>query len=148
MSKPNDFAATLGAITQTHQAFMARILGPFHLTLLQYHVLKTLAERDYPISISQLAMRIGMEQPAATKIIRKFSQSGWAFVKPSAADKRIKFVALTPEGRALDFQIEQHVRPAYEEMMKDLGNGASEWLMRDLARLNVQISSYLEKAAA
>ena len=148
MSKPIDFATTLAAVTQTHQVFMAHVLGPYELTQLQYHVLGTLAERDYPITISQFATRIGMEQPAATKIVRKFLLRELVNVTPSSVDKRIKFVALTPQGRALEFKIQEDMRPAYEQMMNDLGNGASEWLMRDLSRLNSHINSFLEHAAA
>ena len=41
-----------------------------------------------------------MEQPAATKIVRKFLLRELVNVTPSSVDKRIKFVALTPQGRA------------------------------------------------
>lgn len=145
MSKPIDLAQTLSAITMTHQSLLGRVLTPFQLTHLQYSVLCTLVGRDYPITITKLTERMGIEQPATTKIIRKFAQMGLVHVETSQADKRIKFVQATPQGRKVHLEIERAMQPAYEHLVNDLGNGASEWLMRDLSRLNSRIGDYLEK---
>jgi DNA-binding MarR family transcriptional regulator len=49
-------------------------------------------------SVSELAIRAGISQPAATRAVDHLVQEGYATRRPDEADARLKWVSITPDG--------------------------------------------------
>jgi DNA-binding MarR family transcriptional regulator len=55
--------------------------------------------RDQPRALSELALELGTDAPAATVIVNDLEKRGLVERRPHAEDRRIKLASLTAEGR-------------------------------------------------
>jgi MarR family transcriptional regulator for hemolysin len=60
-----------------------------------------IAKAGEPLSQTELAHRLGIEDPSMVAMIDRLVKAGFALRVPSQTDRRIKLIVLTPEGEQL-----------------------------------------------
>ena len=84
-----------------------RRLSPLGLSTGQWGVLFVLLEDD-GLTQTQLAARLGVEQPTMAATLRRLGEGGWVRREPHEADRRAEVVHLTEHARcAMPTVIEQ-----------------------------------------
>jgi DNA-binding MarR family transcriptional regulator len=114
---------------------LTRRLGPVFerskITPQQWSVLSALAAEEGPVTLVTLSRRLGVTKQNMTGMIARLEQLGFAERNDDPADLRSSRVQLTRRGRSTV----EKVRPAYEEWLATLGDGAvSERELQTLAR--------------
>lgn len=119
---------------------LTRRLGPVFekskITPQQWSVLSALADEDAPITLVALSRRLGVTKQNMTGMIARLEQLGLAERNDDPSDLRSSRVALTRRGRS----VVEKVRPAYQQWLASLGDGALserelQSLTRNVARL-------------
>lgn len=100
----------------------------------QHPMLHTI-DRFAPISIGDLAERLGVTQPGVTRAIGQLADAGLVKVMTSAADGRRKLVSLTPNGSRFVAEAKRIAWPAVESAVADLCDGFSPELLAHLAAM-------------
>jgi DNA-binding MarR family transcriptional regulator len=75
-----------------------RILRPSGLRTTQFTLLVGLAQRG-PIPLTRLASMLGLERTSLTRNLKPLTAKGWVTVTPDA-DRRVRSVGITPQGKA------------------------------------------------
>ena len=91
-------------------------------TGLPFSRVRALKRLREPRTLSELAMEMGTDAPAATVIINDLEARGLAERRPHAEDRRVKLVSLTAEGRKLIAVVRRIVDqppPALEKLSED-----------------------------
>ena len=91
-------------------------------TGLPFSRVRALKRLKEPRTLSELAMEMGTDAPAATVIINDLEARGLAERRPHAEDRRVKLVSLTAEGRKLIAVVRRIVDqppPALEKLSED-----------------------------
>jgi len=66
-----------------------------------------IARADEPLSQIELAKRVGVEPPSMVPMIDRLVKHGLVLRQPSELDRRVKFILLTKEGKALYTKIKK-----------------------------------------
>ena len=101
----------LAITAQLQTTRFSKHLEGMGLTMAQFSVISHLANQSGPVSITRTAQAVEVLQPAVTKMVRKFENSGWLNVLPDPEDKRSRLIELTPQGHALIGQFYARVGP-------------------------------------
>ena len=109
-----------------------RFGGPARLRLLD-----VLAQASEPLSISDVAERIGVDQPRASRLVQQGVAMGFLVREVDPADARRSRVALTPEGKHLVRGVRTDRRDAVESALE--GFTADE--RAELARLLTKLAA-------
>jgi DNA-binding MarR family transcriptional regulator len=105
--------AEIGAIDQLATVRIERLL-PEGLTHAQFTVLNHLVLRGRAFTPVQLAKAFQVTKGAMTNTIQRLSAAGYVSIEGHAADRRKKWVAITPAGAAVHDRCLQAVRPMIE----------------------------------
>ncbi len=118
----------LSIVTQLYNTRMQKLLSHFDVTLTQFAVLNYLARHQgQQATISSIAAAIEVNQPGATKIVKKFTDLGYVEVTRDANDARKRFVAITGKGLAFIGEVMQSMGPDFSQWFTD-------WDPEDLAQ--------------
>jgi len=82
---------------QANKPFMAAIMAEFDLTPIQGWALKLL-NAPQPLTMCELADSLGCDASNVTTIVDRLETRGFVERRPSAMDRRVKELALTPSG--------------------------------------------------
>jgi MarR family transcriptional regulator for hemolysin len=97
----------LNKIAKLYRAAKAQRLAALGLHPGQDVLLWVLAESDTGMTISELAARLGVESPTATRSLARMEETGLFRREPVAGDRRQVRVVVTDRGRALLSSIER-----------------------------------------
>lgn len=97
----------LNKMSQLYRAEKARRLAVLGLHPGQDVLLWLLAEDEGGMTVSELAARLGVEPPTATRSLARLAGGGWFRREPVPDDRRQVRIVVTDEGRALLPAIEQ-----------------------------------------
>lgn len=97
-----------------------RALRPHGLTDARWQVLSVLTEFDGS-RVGTIAAMIGLEQPAASRVIDQMVRDGLVARRPAAADSRVVQVRITSVGRRLH----EELLPEATDYVQDLVAGLS-----------------------
>lgn len=93
------------------------------------------------ITVTQLAHRLSISNPAASKMLRSLEEKGYIRRLPDPEDRRITYIALSPEGcQALD-----QARRQANQMASRLVTRMGEHEMDELLRLCRKLTSLIEE---
>lgn len=99
---------------------MQKLLSQFDVTLTQFAVLNHLARHQQQQStISSIAAAIEVNQPGATKIVKKFTERGYLDVTRDPDDARKRYVVITGKGLAFIGEIMQSMGPDFAQWFVD-----------------------------
>lgn len=103
------------------------------------------SEGDVGVTISELCEKSGSSKPAISKMITSLEDKQYVERSISHEDRRVVFVKITEEGRALleeSFSIMFHIT---EETLDSMGEEKSQLLMELLKEFNVELMKNIEK---
>jgi DNA-binding MarR family transcriptional regulator len=91
-----------------------------------------LSRAGAPLSISDVAGRLGASQPTASRLVGSLSRRGFVLVEPASHDRRARRVELSPAGHALLERLRaarvNDVRPYVDGLSDELAERLSETL--------------------
>jgi MarR family transcriptional regulator, transcriptional regulator for hemolysin len=97
----------LNKMSQLYRAEKARRLATLGLHPGQDVLLWLLAQEPAGMTVSELAARLGIEPPTATRSLARLGGGGWFRREPVPGDRRQVRVVVTDAGRAVLPEIEQ-----------------------------------------
>ena len=126
--------ALIGGIQAKSRRAAERAIRPIGLTYSQYGVLVALGEKDL---LPQRLVADRLETDANTVMVIVDSLEAKAFVKRVSApeDKRLRLVALTPEGRAVLDAANSAVEPLYRSLAANFSEAEIGQAEAPLARI-------------
>lgn len=92
------FFTEIGILDQLAKAELTRALGP-DMNPSEFGVLTHFVRLDHAVTPTYLAKAFQMAKPSMTAILAKLERKGLVSIRPSAKDRRRKFVSLTESGR-------------------------------------------------
>lgn len=128
----------LGERLQTEaQVILERVEPP--IASGQHPMLHTI-DRFAPISIGDLAERLGVTQPGVTRSLSQLADAGLVQVMTAPDDGRRKLVSLTDEGSRFVAEAKRIAWPAVEEAVADLCSGFAPDLLAHLAAMETGLN--------
>ena len=82
----------------THRPRLPQIAAEFDLAPRQAQLLLRMTERDGPLPMSRLACALRCDPSNVTGIVDRLEERGLIERHPDPSDRRVKMLALTPEG--------------------------------------------------
>ena len=95
-----DLAGFVKYLIHSHGEDFFKAVGELELSFSQVRILSVLT-REAPASLKDLADRLGLSLPATSRSVEGLVQRGYVTRAEDAADRRVKNVAVTGDGRAL-----------------------------------------------
>ena len=89
----------LGCATLIEQQVRTRLRDDFAITLPQFDVLAELDAAGEPQTMSALSRRLMVSNGNVTGVIDRLERADLVRRTPSAEDRRVQYIALTPKGR-------------------------------------------------
>lgn len=123
-------------IRRAHQAstaIFAEECAGFDLTSVQYAALAAL-ERHPGIDATRLSALIAFDRSTLGDVLERLEAKGW-IVRSAGADRRVKTLALTPDGSARLNQVQPAVRRVQQRLLSRLSADERNTLVRLLATL-------------
>lgn len=141
-----DLGTLIGIATHMFHAQVARALAPHDLTWPQFSLLMHLSRKGGAQRVSDLAAAVDLTQPAATKIVQKFTGLGWVAAEADRSDGRNRPIRLTATGHEVLTRVQTDLAPLMEALLDgwpaqdraDLGQVLGR-LIRSLDRLKTPI---------
>lgn len=121
-------------LLRTHdrlQICLERLFRTRGLTASQYNVLRILRGEGRPLPILEVAGRTVTVVPGITGLIDRLEKAGLVRRERSAEDRRVVFVDITPEARALLADLDEPLRALHRDLLGHL----SEKELRTLIHL-------------
>jgi DNA-binding MarR family transcriptional regulator len=114
-----------------------RLLRPFGITDSQFNVLMLLKHQtdNGAINQTQLGRMLLVNRSNVTGLIDRMEQAGWVRRHAEPADRRVKLIVLTDNGRKLVDRAEKVYFDRLESLMQDLSESTIQQLCRQLDRL-------------
>jgi DNA-binding MarR family transcriptional regulator len=125
-----DIARLIGHTRRLCSMAVNKRLSLLGSSLHEYSVLFRLAEES-EVPQHELAFDAGIDPAAVSRLVREMAHSGLVSTRVDPADKRQRFVRITPKGRALEEALTPVVDVAIEPYMVGL-SAAEEQQLRDL----------------
>ena len=130
---------TLMKVCKVHRANIGTLLGEHGLHVGQEMVLAELWQND-GLRGGELAVRLGVEPPTVTKMLRLLEGCGLVERRPDPSDARSFRVHLTDEGRAL----EEPVLRCWEQVEEMTLAGLNKAERRSFRNLLIRVRSNLD----
>ena len=117
------------------------LLGELSIGLTDMKLLHHLAGRDDEPTVKDLAEHMGLSLPGASRAADALLRRGWVERREDDADRRMKRLAITPDGTAVLRRIEEARLAGLEELIATLPAA-------DLDRLSAAIAPVLDHLEA
>lgn len=103
-----------------------------------------------PLGVGGLSQAVGVSQPVVTRSLKGLEESGLVVSEAVEGDRRVRRVALSPEGQAMVQRAQREVWPVIEASVAQVCASLEGPLLRQLAELEVglQRTSLLQRSAA
>ncbi len=98
-----------------------------------------------PYTLSDLAETHSVSSPTMSSTISTLEERGWVQRERSQEDRRIVWVSITPEGKRVLDDIQQHVIKRIAALLEDLSDEDKAHLIEGLTVLRDSFAAALEK---
>lgn len=123
-------------LTRQAEASLREFLRVHHATTLpRFDVMAALNRRREGVTMSELSRMLLVSNGNATAVVDRLEADGLVRRKPSEADRRTVFVALTPEGLAFFETLAVEHEAEVDRLFGDLDEADLDALSRILARM-------------
>ncbi|MCP2330435.1 MULTISPECIES: MarR family winged helix-turn-helix transcriptional regulator [Actinoalloteichus] len=138
---------TLNKLSKLYRAAKARRLAELGLHPGQEVLLWILARERHGMTVSELAARLGVEPPTATRSLARLEDGGWFRREPVATDRRQVRIVVTDAGRALVPEIERAWADLAEHTLGDLDPADRETALTVLDQATSRLRNLVGDAA-
>lgn len=136
----------LNKMSKLYRAAKARKLAALGLHPGQDVLLWVLAQERDGMTVSQLAARLGVEQPTATRSLARLETGGWFRREPVATDRRQVRVVVTDAGHALVPEIERAWAELAEEALGEVDAEQRAIVLHALEQANDRLRASVGEA--
>jgi MarR family transcriptional regulator for hemolysin len=116
-----------------------RRLKDLGLSQASWMAIATLAKAE-PLSQTELASRLGVEDPTMVSMIDRMVKAGYMLRQPSPTDRRVKLVHLTDEGRAIYLRVRAAADPVRRELLGGVDRSELERMTVLLEALHARLN--------
>src|SRR5947209_8787161 len=95
-------------------------LRPMGLSQAKWRTLLHLFISPVPPTQSEIAMRLGIEEPTLASLLQRLEKAGWVTRKNSPRDRRCKFVHLAPQAHRVITTISSTAEQLRHELMEGI----------------------------
>ncbi|GAA4587221.1 hypothetical protein GCM10023194_35510 [Planotetraspora phitsanulokensis] len=136
----------LNKMSKLYRAAKARKLATLGLHPGQDVLLWILAQEPEGMTVSELAARLGIEPPTATRSLARLEGGGWFRREPVATDRRQVRIVVTEAGHELLPAIEGAWAELAEQAMGDATDEQRELTIIALERANDRLRGLVDEA--
>lgn len=129
------FAPLLHGTARAWRLQLDRRLKPLGLTQAKWRTLLHLSIADQPITQSEIAARLGIEEPTLVTLLHRLERGGWVARKSAAHDRRCKTVHLGQRATRVIKQITAAADKLRHELLADISPAELKICMRVLERV-------------
>jgi DNA-binding MarR family transcriptional regulator len=130
-----DLCAVITYIQKSCQSDVLEAVGALELSLTQIKLLHHLEGADREVGLGEAAEMVRVSLPAASRMVDDLVRRGFVERHENAADRRMKRVSLTDEGRAIIRRIGAARLTGLEQFVGDLTESERRALERALEKL-------------
>lgn len=95
-----------------------KIYGEYGVTAQQFRVLQLIGRE--PVTVGDLSVKSNAKAPAMTRLLRRLEAKGWVAKSQDPGDRRVVWLELTEEGRAMMEKLARNREDVIEEMFAKL----------------------------
>jgi MarR family transcriptional regulator, transcriptional regulator for hemolysin len=121
-------------------------LRPLGLSQAKWRILSHLARNDGKLTQSDLAQRIGVEEPTLVGLLHRLEKEGWVKRRSAAHDRRCKTVHLLRRSNAVLDQIFDAAQELRHELVSDIPQRDLQVCMRVLGSIRTRAEEAPGKA--
>jgi MarR family transcriptional regulator for hemolysin len=136
----------LNKMSKLYRAAKARKLAALGLHPGQDVLLWLLAQEHEGMTVSELAARLGVEPPTATRSLARLESGGWFRREPVATDRRQVRIVVTDAGHRLVPGIERAWAELAEQVMGQAGDEQREIALTTLEQANDRLREVVGEA--
>jgi MarR family transcriptional regulator, transcriptional regulator for hemolysin len=122
-------------VAKLYRSAQADALGGLALHPGQDVLLWMLGQEPQGITVSEIAARLGVEQPTVTRSLSRLDQGGWFVREPVPGDRRATRIQLTDKGLAVIPEIEAAWRTLAETATAGMANNQRASLIELLEKV-------------
>ncbi len=120
---------------------LAQLTESLELTPPQLHGVVWLGQ-DGPLSMGELARRVGVTEKTITGIVDRLEREGYAQRERDASDRRVVQVSLTPRGKAISDRVQSRARESLGTFLSLLDSEERAALLRIFEKLVGRLSAH------
>jgi len=95
-----------------------KVYGESGITAQQFRVLKLIGRE--PVTVGDLSSRSNAKAPAMTRLLRRLETKGWVAKSQDPGDRRVVWMELTDEGRAVMEKLARNREKVIQDMFNKL----------------------------
>jgi DNA-binding MarR family transcriptional regulator len=119
---------------QIHTGLFAEETREFNITPVQYSLLSALSEHG-ELDHNTLALEIGLERTSVSEVLPRLESRGLISRTQSEADRRVRLIKLTKQGKDLLKKMEAPAQRAHDRTIATLGIEERNLFMLNMIRL-------------
>ncbi|MFG1401234.1 MarR family winged helix-turn-helix transcriptional regulator [Xanthobacter sediminis] len=100
-----------------------------------------LAQKGDGLCQKELALAVGIDDSTLVRLIDLLAQRGLVERRPSARDRRLKLLSLTPAGRAAVADIRTKLAHIEDQLLEDLSDAELDTMMSAFSRIDERIAA-------
>jgi MarR family transcriptional regulator, transcriptional regulator for hemolysin len=136
---PARFGFFLGSTARAWRLKLDERLRPMGLSQARWRTLLHLSRAPQPLTQSQIAQNLGIEEPTLVTLLHHLEKEGWVERKTSARDRRCKTVHLRRRAARLIDRINATALRLRHELIRDIPAREMQACMRVLAQVQERI---------
>jgi MarR family transcriptional regulator for hemolysin len=111
-------------------------LKPMGMSQAKWRTLLHLSVAPYPLTQSEIASRLGIEEPSLASLLQRLENDGWVARKTSIHDRRCKTVHLAPRAERVIHEISAAATDLRNELLKDISSSDLRTCIRVLSQIH------------
>ena len=132
---PETFSPLLHGTARAWRLRLDQRLKPMGLSQAKWRTLLHLSRSDVPLTQSEIAARLGIEEPTLVTLLHRLEKEGWVTRKNSPRDRRCKTVHLQPRAHRVIGRINATALKLRSDLIKDIPASELRTCMRVLTRV-------------
>ncbi len=141
---PESFGPLLHGTARAWRLKLDERLRPMGLSQARWRTLLHLSLAETPLTQSEIAARLGVEEPTLVALLHRLEDEGWVARKNSSRDRRCKTVHLQRRAQRIIGRINATASKLRSDLVKDIGVRELQTCMRVLN----QVRERAERAAS
>lgn len=132
---PESFSPLLHGTARAWRLKLDQRLKPMGLSQAKWRTLLHLSRAETPLTQSEIAARLGIEDPTLVTLLHRLEDEGWVMRKTSVRDRRCKTVHLQGRAHRIIGRINAAALKLRSDLIKDIPARELQTCMRVLSQV-------------